>query len=168
MKFKNLLLVMALTVLSSTATFAQFSAGLELGLPMGTFGDTNGLGFGVSGRYEAAINDNLSWNATLGYISYTGKDYSIPGFGVIPGVSFAMIPITGGIKYYFTEIDNGFYGSADLGIWLASGSGSSGSEFGISPGLGYRVGSFDIGARYNIVGNVSTLGFRFGYVFGAK
>lgn len=77
-----------------------------------------------------------------------------------------MVPITGGVKYYFTESNAGFYGAADLGIWFAASSGSSGSEFGFSPGVGYRVNSFDIAMKYNAVGNVSNLGFRFAYVLG--
>lgn len=164
--FKKSLLVLAFSFFAVTGAFAQFSIGLDLGLPMGTFGDSNGLGFGGSVRYDGAINDNLSWAAGIGYISFTGKDYSIPGFGTITGSSFALVPVTGGIKYYFTESNAGFYGAADIGIWFAATSGSSGSEFGFSPGVGYRTGNFDIAAKYNAVGNVSNLGFRIGYVLG--
>lgn len=159
--YKKSLLVLVFSFFAVTGAMAQFSIGLDLGLPMGTFGDSHGLGFGGTVRYDGAINDNLSWSAGAGYVSFSGKDIS--GFTV---PSFAMVPITGGVKYYFTESNAGFYGAADLGIWFAASSGSSGSEFGFSPGVGYRVNSFDIAMKYNAVGNVSNLGFRFAYVLG--
>lgn len=165
--YKKSLLVLAFSFFAVTGAFAQFSIGLDLGLPMGTFGDFHGIGFGASGRYDGAINDNLSWSAGVGYISFSGKDYTFSGV-TIPGTSFAMIPIQGGVKYYFTESNAGFYGAADIGIWLAASSGSSGSEFGFSPGVGYRTGNFDIAAKYNAVGDVSSLGFRIGYFLGAS
>lgn len=166
--YKKSLMVLAFSFFAVTGAFAQISIGADLALPMGTFGDVQGMGFGVSGRYDGSINDNLSWSAGIGYISFSGKDYSIPGFGTISGTSFAMIPIQGGVKYYFTESNAGFYGAADIGIWFASSSGSSGSEFGFSPGVGYRLEKFDIAARYNIVSNVNNLGFRIAYVLGGN
>lgn len=163
--YKKSLLVLVFSFFAVTGAFAQFSIGVDLALPMGTMADFQGMGFGASGRYDGAINDNLSWSAGVGYISFSGKDYDY-GFGTVSGSSFAMIPIQGGVKYYFTESNAGFYGAADIGIWLAASSGSSGSEFGFSPGVGYRVSSFDIAMKYNAVGNVSSLGFRVGYVLG--
>lgn len=163
--YKKSLLVFAFSFFAVTGAFAQFSAGVDLNLPMGTFGDVAGLGFGASVRYDGAINDNLSWTAGLGYLSFSGKDYTIPGFGTISGTSFGVLPIQGGVKYYFTESNAGFYGGLDIGMWIGTGTGSS-SEFGFSPGVGYRVSSFDIGARYNIVSNLNNLGFRIAYVLG--
>ena len=173
MKSKNLLLVLALTVLSATAAFAQFSVGAEVGLPMGTFGDVAGIGIGGSLRYDKAINDNMSWGVSAGYLSFGGKE-------LFPGISTgssSLIPITGGIKYNFAGADGGFYGGVDLGIWMTSvsvsipGFGSvtaTGSEFGFAPGLGYRAGAFDVAARFNIVSSANYVGARIAYVFGAK
>jgi len=163
--YKKGLLVLAFSFFAATGAFAQFSIGLDLAMPMGTWSDFAGIGFGASARYDGAINDNLSWSGSLGYLSFSGKDYTIPGFGTIPGTSVGMVPIQAGVKYYFTESNAGFYGAADLGMWIGTASGSS-SEFGISPGVGYRVGSFDIAARYNIVSDLNSLGFRFAYVLG--
>ena len=161
--YKKSLLVLAFSFFAVTGAFAQFSIGLDLGLPMGTFGDAHGIGFGGMVRYDGAINDNLSWSAGAGYVTFSGKDYDY-GFGTVSTPSFGMVPITGGVKYYFTESNAGFYGAADIGIWFAASSGSSGSEFGFSPGVGYRLEKFDIAMKYNAVGNVSNLGFRFAYV----
>lgn len=164
---KKLILLAFLMVAGLTATFAQgrFSGGLELGFPTGTASNFWGVGFGLSARYEATIQDKLNWIATAGFVSYSGKDYNY-GFGTtkIPSVTF--IPLQGGIKYYFQEANNGFYGSAELGIFIASGSGSSSSNFGFSPGIGYRTGNFDFSGRYNVVADFNTFGIRAAYIFG--
>ena len=157
--------MLAFSFFAVTGALAQFSIGVNLNLPMGTFGDVAGMGFGGGVAYDGAINDNLSWSAGLSYINFSGKDYTIPGFGTISGGSVGVLPIQAGIKYYFTESNAGFYGAADLGMWIGTASGAS-SEFGISPGVGYRAGAFDIGARYNIVSNLDNLGFRIAYVLG--
>jgi hypothetical protein len=165
--FKKSLLVLAFSFFAATGAFAQFSIGLDLNLPMGTFGDVAGLGFGGSARYDGAINDNLSWTGSVGYINFSGKDISVPGFGTISGGSVGVLPIQAGVKYYFTESNAGFYGGLDLGMWIGTASGSS-SEFGFSPGVGYRLEKFDIAARYNAVGDISNLGFRIAYVLGGN
>ena len=164
---KKLILLTFLMVAGLTTTFAQgkFSGGLELGLPTGAISDFVGIGFGLSGRYEAPIQDKLNWIATAGFVSYSGKDYNFGGF-TVKGSSVTLIPLQGGIKYYFQESDNGFYGSAELGLFIASGSGSSSTKFGFSPGIGYRTGNFDISGRYNVVADFNTFGIRAAYIFG--
>src|SRR5688572_28061703 len=114
---KKLLLSIVAVVAISSASFAQgrFSVGPELALPMGDFGDAVGLGIGASVRYEGAINDNLSWMGTVGFVSFTKKTVDIPFFGEIEN-SATNIPINAGVKYYFTESFNGFYAGAELGI----------------------------------------------------
>lgn len=156
----------AFSFLAVTGAFAQFSIGAELALPMGSpFSDNSNMGFGGSVNYQGAINDNLSWTGYAGYISFTGK-------GVASALSSSMIPVMAGVKYYFTESGAGFYGEVDLGMFFLSTSGGgfsqSESKFGFTPAIGYRVGSFDIGARYNIVPDANNLGFRVAYVFGGS
>lgn len=75
------------------------------------------------------------------------------------------------VKYYFTESGNGFYGEVDLGMFFLSTTGpnsfsKSDSKFGFTPALGYRVGSFDLGLRYNIISDANNLAFRVAYVLG--
>jgi hypothetical protein len=165
-------------------TFAQFSLGAEVGLPMGNFGDIAGAGFGGSLRYEANISDKLNWSASAGYLSFSGKTYTYPGTNVtIPFGNFSIIPITGGVKYYFSEVNNGFYGAADLGfnfistydVTYNSGNGggynlssASTTKFGLSPGVGYRTGNWDLAARFNLISDANYLGVRVAYVFGTK
>ena len=180
---KRLILILALTACFSTSkTFAQFSGGLELGLPMGNFSDMASTGFGVTAKYEANISDKLNWNAGIGYLSFSGKTFNI--FNVsIPFGNTTNIPISGGIKYYFSEVNKGFYGAMDLSFNFLStyvytynnGNGGgynlssvSQTNFGLNPGIGYRTGNFDFTGRFNMVGDFSYVGLRAAYVFGGK
>ncbi len=166
MKKSIITLVFAFFAICSVFAQGRFSVGPELALPMGNFGDAFGLGIGGSARYEGTINDNLNWMATAGYISYAEKNSS--------GVTASMIPIQGGIKYYFTESFNGFYASGDLGFsivgakasFLGQSLSTSETKFSLAPGIGYHLGSIDISARYQIISDASYLGFRVAYVFG--
>ncbi|NOS94291.1 MAG: hypothetical protein HOP30_20445 [Cyclobacteriaceae bacterium] len=167
-KFIFSLTFVVLVIGSAFSQDGKFSGGLELGLPLGTAADGVGLGFGLSGRYEAPIQDKLNWFATAGFISYSGKEYTTNFFGqtlTVKGSSVTMIPLQGGVKYYFQESDNGFYGSGELGLFIASGSGSSDTKFGITPGLGYRLEKFDLSARFNVVSDFNTFGIRAAYIF---
>jgi hypothetical protein len=167
---RSMLLVLTFIVAASGA-MAQISAGLELGLPLGDFGDGSNLGFGASARYDGAIKEKLAWTATIGYLSYGLKSSS--------GASghTSMIPIMGGIKYYFSEDNSGFYGGADIGFvpitvsvdvpGFGSASASE-TRFGFSPGLGYRLGQLDFAVRYNLISDFNTIGIRAAFVFGKK
>lgn len=156
-------LVLVFSFLAATGAFAQFSLGAELGLPMGTpFSDAVNAGFGASVRYDGAINDNLAWGGYVGYQSYGTKS---------GGYALTFLPIQAGIKYYFTEMNAGFYGGLDLGMFIGSSNvpgSTSESKFGFTPAIGYRVSSFDLGLRYNLVTDANNLSFRVAYVFGAS
>jgi hypothetical protein len=163
------LLFAALFVLGVTPAFSQFSAGLEIGLPQGNWADAVATGFGASLRYEAPIQDKLNWTASAGYLSFGSKDLG----GGYKGTG-SVVPIVGGVKYYFTEANAGFYVGADLGFYMASfklensgvSASSSKTYFGIAPGVGYRVSQFDFSFRYNSAGDASYMGLRAAYCFG--
>ena len=144
---------------------AQFSAGAELGLPMGTpFSDGWGIGFGGFAKYQKELGDKMNWTASGGFQSFSGKTTA---GSTTSSPSITLIPITGGIQYFFSELNNGFYGSADAGLVFASGgAGSSETKFGVVPGLGYRTGKLDFNVRYSLVSDVNSLGLRVGYIFG--
>ena len=170
--YKKTLLALAFSFFTVTGAFAQFSLGLELALPMGDFGDVFNMGFGGSVNYTKPINDNISWTAYAGYQTFSAKD-DVVGSG--NSLTYSAIPIMGGIKYYFQESGAGLYGELDLGFIFETvssdigGFGSSSvseTDFGITPALGYKVSSFDISARYNIVDEANRLAFRIAYVFG--
>lgn len=178
---------MVIAALFSTAAIAQenrFSIGAELALPMGDFADVAGIGFGGSLRYEMPLGENLGVMATAGYLTF-GKE-EIFGFSY----QYSMIPIQLGLKYYFMDAQDGFYGALQTGVHLfstkfetpemdffgiiipASSETVSSTEFGVAPGIGYHLENIDIGLRYQLLftEEVSTsyLGVRIAYVFGER
>ncbi len=162
------------------AAFSQgrFSGGLELGLPVGSFADIANIGLGASARYEGVIQNNLNWTGTVGFLSFGGKSITT-GFSY---GSSLIIPIQGGVKYYFTEGFNGFYASGELGFSVAtfstpsvvffgqtiSGGSVSETRFSFAPGAGYHLGNFDFSARFQLVSDLNYFNVRAAYVFGGK
>ncbi len=187
MNFK--LILTGLTIVAATAVSAQenrFSAGLELGLPMGDFGDATSFGIGGSLGYEIPVGDNLGVIAQAGFMSFSGKDQDL-GLVSIEGVNYTMIPVQVGAKYYFTDNQEGFYAMGLLGIHSMSfkspeyeflgvkygGETVSDTNLSFAPGLGYIVGeNIDLALRYQIIsgdgGSSSYLGIRAAYMFGSR
>jgi len=169
---KKLVLLLTVIALGTTGLYAQgrFSLGAELALPQGDMGDVVGMGFGGSVRYEAPINENLSWMGTVGFLTFGEKDDS--------SVKISMIPVFAGAKYYFNESFNGFYAGAELGISFNSVKvdafdyDESSSDFGFAPEIGYHLANIDISARYLIIKvdeeDANSIGFRIAYVFGGE
>jgi hypothetical protein len=182
MKSARILLTCIFALFVSSSVFAQFSAGLDLAFPMGDFSNMASTGFGASLRYDASISDKLGWTASFGYESYSGKTYTVNNVA-IPFGNTTNIPIAGGIKYYFQEAGNGFYGGLDISVnllntWQYSFNSGSGGGYnlteanntvvGFNPGIGYRLPNLDFALRYNSRGDFSSLGIRAAYVFGGK
>jgi len=169
-----------------------WGVGLELAAPMGTFGDVANMGFGGTGRFEYQLQNNLALTATVGYLAWGGKEVTIQtstgifGSTVKSTIDYSSIPIKAGIKYYFS---GGFYGMGEAGIHMFStdvktvstvtsasgtkvteepGTGSS-TEFTIAPAVGYELKAgnmiVDLSARYEIISDLSFLGFRAGLKF---
>lgn len=175
----------------------RFSAGLELGLPMGDFGDVYGIGFGATLGFELPVGDNLGFMAQAGYISFSGKDLSV-GPVTVKADAAGMIPVQVGLKYYFTDNQEGFYAGLLTGLHMqsvktasvsSSGSVEEKSEmksnFGVAPLVGYIVGeNIDLSLRYQMIfakGSEVTatgveektvtnsyLGLRVAYMFGGR
>ncbi|MBS1546451.1 MAG: outer membrane beta-barrel protein [Bacteroidetes bacterium] len=173
------------------------SLGLELGLPMGDFGDVYGFGVGGTLGFELPVGDNLGFMAQAGYITFSGKDISVGPVSVKADAA-GMIPVQVGLKYYFTDNQEGFYAGLLTGLHMqsvktasvsSSGSVEEKSEmksnFGIAPLVGYIVGeNIDIALRYQMIfakGAKATstgveettvtnsyLGVRVAYMFGGR
>ncbi len=175
----------------------RFSAGLELGVPMGDFGDGYGIGFGVSLGYEIPIGDNLGFMAQAGYISFSGKDIEVLGVTIAEAEAAGLIPVQVGLKYYFSENQAGFYAGLLTGVHMQSvktieltttgfeESSEMQTNFGIAPLIGYVVGeNIDLSLRYQMIFaegvevtatgveettvTNSYLGLRAAYMFGSR
>ncbi len=154
------LIFAGLALIGATAVSAQenrFSAGLELALPMGDFGDAVGFGFGATVGFELPVGDNLGLIAQAGYITFSAKDIEVDlgpfGTATVEGVAVGAIPIQVGAKYYFSDNQEGAYLGALTGVHLLSSEGSDGStSFGIAPLFGYIIGeNIDISLRYQLL-----------------
>lgn len=165
---KKLFSILLVTGLISVSTIsyahdARVSLGLEVGIPMGTFGDNQGIGFGGSLRYEAPLGDNAAITATAGYLTFGGKDFTESGI-TIKGESTYMIPIQAGLKYYFMEQQQGFYGHVMLGVHMYKSSETTydlttgvtttkdklKAAFSYAPEIGYHLDNLDFGLRYQL------------------
>lgn len=148
-------------------------AGLELALPMGSFGDIAGTGFGLTGRFEYVYNPNITLMGTLGYIKWGGKDFGIYKW------SYSAIPIKGGAKYYLDPAKKGLYGGGEIGLHLFSwkyegttggipySTSESSTELGLALVGGYEMPAgesliLDISARYEIISDLNFIGIRVG------
>jgi hypothetical protein len=173
----------------SKAQNGRFSVGAELALPMGDFGDQSNLGFGGSLRYEYPMGDNLGLCLTAGYITFSGKSID-DGFGGTYKFSNSMIPIQAGLKYYFSEQQDGFYGMVNLGVHSFKSKytvpgysflgvtvpgydvSASTTNLSYAPEIGYHLANADFGVRYQIISTTgattSYVGIRIAYVFGEK
>jgi hypothetical protein len=196
---KKFTLLMVVAALFSTTAIAQenrFSIGAELAMPMGDFADFAGFGFGASLRYEMPLGENLGVMATAGYLTFGKEELDLgPFFGKF-SYQYSMIPIQLGLKYYFMDAQDGFYGALQTGVHLFSAkveietpsytdpltglvipglslsSTESSTEFGVAPGIGYHLENVDIGLRYQLLftegTSTSYLGVRLAYVFGER
>lgn len=148
----------------------SFNGGLEIGLPMGTFGDSHGFGIGVSAQMNYPLADKMALTVNAGYISYSGKSVSV----TVPGIvttsiktpNLGVIPVLAGLNYSFTDK---VYGSAQLGMSFLSSTGSSSSGFTFAPGVGYKINKLDFLVKYTSIsatgGSLGSVGLRAAYNF---
>lgn len=161
---------------SETSSKLKFSVGVEAAAPIGDFGDAYSFGIGGSAQADYWVAPEFALTLNAGYISFIGKDVTIPGF-TIGGVTFpsstyknpsiGYVPVLAGGKYNFTPQ---FYGSAQLGITFATGNGASGSAFTYAPGVGYKfTDNLDALLKYTGYSsdgsNSASIGLRVAYTF---
>ncbi len=183
---KKLTAILFAVLLFTGVSFSQtppmyIGGALNLGLPVGTFGDIAGTGIGVTGQFELQLIPNLVGTGTIGYIKWSGKDIGFASY------SISTVPILVGAKYYLVPMVP-FYGMANLGITIVStstdlptynvvgysfGGGSasaSSSEFTFAIGAGYEVPltpsiTLDVNAAFNIISDANYLGVKAGVKF---
>ncbi len=102
---KKLLSILVIIVFAASFSLAQHknhvSIGANVSLPLGSFSDFAGVGFGGTATFEMAFTPNITGVATAGYLKFGGKDLSEPGYTF--SYSYSDIPIMVGAKYYFTS-----------------------------------------------------------------
>lgn len=174
---KKLLLMSAIILAIVASANAQttrdkpllFSIGLEGALPVGEFGDTHSFGIGGTAQGEYKVASDLGITLNAGYITYSGKDYTLPVIGTVEGESFGLIPVLAGVKYYFGK---GAYAHGQLGAGFGTDKGD-GSNFMYAPGIGYMFApGFDAEVKYvgislkgEDTGSLNSIGLRLAYNF---
>ena len=148
--------------------------GIEIVIPRGELNDIAIIGLGGSGGVELPLTKKLGLTAQVGYIYLRPKKKSISAY---------MMPLQGGIRYYFREKDKGIYlhpkfgahkltvttkEASRVGYYIpAERSSIGGLSYGI--GVGYLANrEIDIEFRYNIIANDeagSYVGIRLGFSF---
>ena len=142
MRTRSLLIALFLVGLANVALAQEINAGAIISFPSG------GTLFGVSGRFEAPIENNFKWMIT-------------------PSIQFGsatVFAIQGGAKYEFEDV--GVYIGAELGPLFGSANGSSDTRFAFTPTFGYRFDQkWDISLQYFAASGINFVGFRFAYIF---
>lgn len=157
---KKIILLTALAITSFTAaTNAQEKGGFNLGvgpvvaLPLGTFGDVSGIGFGGEAQAAYGITDNIAGFVQAGYNNFLGKSYDFGGIS-IKGDATGVIPMLAGARFH----TNGFMIGAGIGYSKFTATGGGGG-FTYSPQIGYSFNRFDFIAHYTGISNNGTASF---------
>ena len=125
----------------TSATGFHFGAGINLGLPIGDFGDIESFGIGAEVQPEYNLSDMFSIYGSAGYTHFFGKSvggYKYDGVG--------LIPILAGVRVYPAPQ---FFIGAKAGLGILTGSGDSESAFDYQPQIGYNADMFQIALGYN-------------------
>lgn len=156
---KKIILSIAAVALTGSliAQDSGFSAGLDVQLPMGDFGELFSLGVGPAVGFDREAGDQGLLGLVASYSILSGKeDFITKG---------KMINITGHYKYFFDDIREGVYVAPMIGwgmvgyhfefevpglVSVSSDEALGGLSFGA--GAGYVVNErIDIGIRYQII-----------------
>jgi hypothetical protein len=170
---KKLFLLFALFIVISINANAQsgnnqIGIALDLGIPIGDDSEDSKLGIGgqLKGLFGVGTAGQITF--TTGYMRFGVKDLP-DGFEA----SSSIIPLLAGYRHNFSglyiepQVGYGIYG----GKFKGGGFDISDSEgaFTYAFGLGYAMGGFDVGARYQGAtkdgSSMSLIGIRLGYNF---
>jgi hypothetical protein len=176
------ILASVLWVWSGSAMAEGMIVGVDgaLVLPMGDWADVAGLGFGALGRFEYALDPQLSATGRVGYLVHLEKNDTY---------KTSELPILAGLRYGLSEGPDGLYlaGEAGLvnftfrrpvasavfgGAVSSDGEKKSDSElkFGVTAGAGIRSGNIDgragvfvvsVGDFEETLGIMATVGYNF-------
>lgn len=127
---------------------AQFNVGLDVALPLGSFGEGSGIGFGGSAGYDHAIGDKMKIGGQVGLLRFGGKETDAEKTAseyyddYKHSSSTMLIPILGNFKYYFADNTNGFYGLASLGMTMYKYKSETSYSYETLTGYDYTTNSY--------------------------
>lgn len=148
-------------------------------LPLGDWSNVSGLGFGALGRFELALDPQLSVTGRVGYITHLEANDSY---------KTSELPILAGLRYGLSGEPDGLYVAGEAGLvnftfrqpvaagvfgtTVSEGEKKSTSElkFGLAAGAGYRSGKIDgragifivsVGDLEETFGLMATIGYNF-------
>ena len=91
-------------------------AGVDVMLPVGSFGDNWGAGFGGTAKFDYGITPRASVTGKTGYLTWSGKN--LPSGA---SATYSGVPVLVGIKYYprfAAESPVHAYGHLELGMMI--------------------------------------------------
>ena len=143
----------------------RFSLGVELAVPVGDLGKAYSFGIGGTAGLELPFGDHIGVLVQAGYSSFMGKD--ITAYGVtVKNDARGMIPIQGGLKYYFSDNQEGFYAGLLAGVHMSTvkvayydpstlslqSKTETNTNFSLAPLVGFIIGeNLDIALRYQLI-----------------
>lgn len=182
-KMKKILTsVFLLVAFFATTAFAQkgditIGAGIDVGLPIGDFGEGYGVGIGATAKGMYGLSDAGQATLTLGFIRFGLKDTPDGMSG-----SAGLIPVLAGYRHRFDDL----YAEGQIGLTVVRssvtvkglegipglgsiGGSSSKTNFGYAFGGGYLFNNWDLGLRFQGVsgegGSLNFVALRVGYNF---
>lgn len=162
-------LILSLAVIAATlgvnaqttksVTPLKVSIGIDGVAPFGDLAKITPFGIGGSIEGDYNVDPSLALTVNAGYVKFLQKNNN--------NLKLGIIPILAGIKYYFSPE---FYSSAQLGVGIFTGNGTSSSAFAYAPGIGYKFSdNFDAGVKYQAYSKNSsttnTASLRLAYTF---
>jgi len=175
---KKLLLILAMLAAIALKGFSQigkaqspsdpnsvrFSAGADIGIPIGNSAAAYDLGIGGSINCDFRLFSGLKLTASAGYEALIINS-RLRNISPSAPSSDRYILLKGGFKYYFNKT---FYADCQAGVAIYTSNGGDVS-FAYSPGIGYTFESgFEAGLRYEAwvkEYTLSQLEFRVAYRF---
>lgn len=139
---KLVLFTLAFTVMTfvSNAQENKFTAGVNVGLPLGDIKDAYNVNFGVDVAYNFSLVKNLEGGLGVGYSHFVAKGQTFPKIEDV-----GLIPVYASLKFLIS--DSIFVGT-DLGYGIGiSPDGNDGGLF-YQPKFGYRSDEFDVFLGY--------------------
>lgn len=141
----------------------------HVGMALGDLKSTQGIAFGGRIGFEFSVSDKMRITANGGSVTYFGKKYSLPGGYTEKYSPYALMQITGGLKYFYY---GGLFGAVQAGLTGSPWNSYTGWGYTYSPELGYEFGDdrfYFISLRYdnNIIKGKNGQGliFSIGYEF---